>query len=270
MTECNNLQEFLNFSQTQRAQITKLVLGSKGISTEGAALLAEALKTNNTLTYLDLRVNRIGAEGAALLAEALKTNTTLKILKLALNNIGTEGAETLKEALQENSTLTKLELYDNNIDYGIKKHLIELLDRNKLIEEAVLNSLKKIAANDDVVDVDITKIPNIKHIESIKNPIINALDRYLDNEAFFKKELQKSGLSSYIQILDAKADIHKASQLLKTEDIKADETEATVETNYSKLHTEDILGNIGSYLTAKDAMVLKITSLAPKKASENP
>ncbi|MDG1437024.1 MAG: hypothetical protein P8P83_04545 [Rickettsiaceae bacterium] len=271
----------------KNSTLTKFNLGNNNIGTEGAKALAEALKINNTLTSLSLYSNKIGDEGAALLAEAIKTNKTLTSLNLRCKNIGTEGAEALAEALKINNTLTELLLYNNKIDdEELEVHLKELIDRNKLIKDAVLYSLKKIAANDDVVDIDITKIPNIQHIDSIKNPIINPLDRYLDNEELFKEKLQESSLGLNIEILDAKADIHKASQLLKTEetfkpiDIPAPEemitrkvkalTDDVATVEASPLHKNDLLGNIGSYLTPKDAGALKVTSRAPKKASENP
>ncbi|KAI8602835.1 hypothetical protein EDD21DRAFT_413601, partial [Dissophora ornata] len=50
-----------------------------------------ALKTNTTLTTLNLRYNSIGNEGALALLEALKTNTTLTTLDLRINSIGKEG-----------------------------------------------------------------------------------------------------------------------------------------------------------------------------------
>ena len=48
---------------------------NNAIGDEGAAALAEALKVNTALTWLDLKDNEIGDEGAAALAEALKVNT---------------------------------------------------------------------------------------------------------------------------------------------------------------------------------------------------
>ena len=46
----------------------------------GAESLATALKTNTTLTNLDLSSNNLGPVGAESLAKALETNTALKIL----------------------------------------------------------------------------------------------------------------------------------------------------------------------------------------------
>jgi Ran GTPase-activating protein (RanGAP) involved in mRNA processing and transport len=76
--------------------LTLFALTVNRIGDEGARALAEALKTNKTLTLIDFRCkkfvrvwrfclidgvaytdNRIGDEGARALAEALKTNKTL-------------------------------------------------------------------------------------------------------------------------------------------------------------------------------------------------
>ena len=81
--------------------------------------LAEALKTNTTLTDIILDNNKIGDEGAKAIAEALKTNTTLINLKLSTNIIGDEGANALAEALKTNTT-TKLNL-DNNRSSKLSK-----------------------------------------------------------------------------------------------------------------------------------------------------
>ena len=59
------------------------------------------------LTFID---NSIGVEGAKELAEALKTNTTLTEINLGDNSIGGEGAKAIAEALKTNTTLTQINL----------------------------------------------------------------------------------------------------------------------------------------------------------------
>ena len=128
------------------------------IGDTGATSLSEALKSNTTLTQLDLSredkrnntqmtsinnppfsilikstVNKIGNTGAASLSEALKSNTTITQLNLSReyktnntqmasinnplfsilikstdNRIGETGAASLSEALKSNTTLTQL------------------------------------------------------------------------------------------------------------------------------------------------------------------
>ena len=178
----------------------------------------------------------------------------------------------------------------SNIDYGITKHLIELLDRNKLIEDAVLDSLKQIAEGDHVKDIDIRKIGNIKHTKFLTEHIINPLERYAENKAYFKQKLQQHNLD--IKTLEEKVTdyqdsvgLERAAPLLKTEEhfdfknpdnipedlkkyISEENKPSTVEKILSPLHSDDFLGIIGSYLTAKDARVLKEAFSAPEKDSD--
>jgi Ran GTPase-activating protein (RanGAP) involved in mRNA processing and transport len=53
--------------------------------------IVEALKTNTTLTSLNLGFNSIGNEGGKAIGESLKMNRTLTELNLGDNEIGDEG-----------------------------------------------------------------------------------------------------------------------------------------------------------------------------------
>jgi len=63
--------------------------------------LAEALKTNTSVTSINLGFNSIGAEGMKALAEALKTNTSVTSIDLRCNSIGAEGMKALKQVIKE-------------------------------------------------------------------------------------------------------------------------------------------------------------------------
>ncbi|MDG1436419.1 MAG: hypothetical protein P8P83_01350 [Rickettsiaceae bacterium] len=269
--------------------LERLDLAWNNIGAEGAVALAEALKINGTLTMLNLYGGNIGVEGAKAIAEVLKTNTTLSRLHLEGKDLGAEGAKAIAEVLKTNTTLTMFGIENNNIGAELKGHIKELVERNELIQKAVLDSLKTIAAGNDVVDIDIREIENIKHIESIKNPIINPLDRYAENKVYFKLKLQQHDLSSYIEILDTKVIIHQDSvgydrgkPLLKSAEYfeqkklpvpegmitrKVDALPATIDT--TPLSIDVVYGNIGSYLTAKDAIALKVTSRPPADEALN-
>lgn len=78
------------------------------IGESGASALARALRTNCTLTYLDLGDNAIGDSGAAAIGNALKSNRNLTHLYLNHNKIGDRGAEALAKALQSERTFTQL------------------------------------------------------------------------------------------------------------------------------------------------------------------
>ncbi|KAK3836626.1 MAG: hypothetical protein JOS17DRAFT_787789 [Linnemannia elongata] len=70
--------------------------------------LSEALKTNSTLTALDLDGNSVGDNGAQALSEALKINSNLTALALNYSSIRDHGTQALSEACNTNSTVTIL------------------------------------------------------------------------------------------------------------------------------------------------------------------
>lgn len=118
----------------QGIKLTKLNITS--IDTEKAIILAQVLKTNTSLEYIDLTqlqpiepYVRIDEKGAYAFAEALQTNKTLKILILDGNKIGDFAAYVLAEALKRNTTLEKLELKWNNLG----KDLIDKIKHDKRI-----------------------------------------------------------------------------------------------------------------------------------------
>ncbi|KAG0049742.1 hypothetical protein BGZ89_004087, partial [Linnemannia elongata] len=103
--------------------------------------LAEALKTNSTLTSLNLQENKIGSPEVQLMAEAFKTNSTLTTLWLGYNSIGDDGAQALSEALKTNSTLTTLELQYNSIGDNGAQALSEALKTNSTLTTLNLGNL---------------------------------------------------------------------------------------------------------------------------------
>ena len=92
--------------------VTALHLTDINLGADGVAALANALQTNTTLTVLNLRGNNLGA---AVLANALQTNITLTFLGLSANNLGADGVAALANALQTNTTLIALNLSHNNL-----------------------------------------------------------------------------------------------------------------------------------------------------------
>ncbi|KAF9536888.1 hypothetical protein EC957_009435 [Mortierella hygrophila] len=107
--------------------------GGESLGRKGLRRLAETLKTDSTLTALDLKSNKIGDNGAVALPEALKANSALTTLNLGANSIGSDGAVALAEALKTNSTLTALDLYSNSIGDKGAVALSEALKANSTL-----------------------------------------------------------------------------------------------------------------------------------------
>lgn len=82
----------------------------------GALQLCEGLRSNSSLTKLQLSYCEVGADGAAALAEVLSMPTcALKSLDVSGNRLGSEGMLSLVSGLASNTKLEELNLADNNI-----------------------------------------------------------------------------------------------------------------------------------------------------------
>ena len=99
--------------------------------------LAEALRTNSTLTQLYLQYNQIGDTGVGAIAESLKVNSTLTQLDLESNQIGDTGGGAIAESLKVNSTLTKLYLGSNQIENEIEETIYEEIKINQAQQQLI-------------------------------------------------------------------------------------------------------------------------------------
>ena len=101
----------------------------------GASSMAEALKVNTSLSYLNLDFGgSFGDAATAALSDALKINRTLTHLSLWGKGIGDTGASLLDDALKVNSTLTRLDLRHNHISDAMGKTSINEDGRNHYLK----------------------------------------------------------------------------------------------------------------------------------------
>jgi hypothetical protein len=95
----------LNFAGTVRQILLnnciEVRLDSHGLVQSEIVTLAEALSQpqSRSVTQLHLRRNNLGCEGAVLIAQALKGNDTVEQIRLSDNGIGDKGAQALCEML---------------------------------------------------------------------------------------------------------------------------------------------------------------------------
>lgn len=97
--------------------------------------ILQRLRENDpTLTLLVLR--HLDQQGILELAKVLiKTNTTLTTLNLTNSQIRNEGAQALAEALKTNTVLTRLDLAYNEIDHGMVQNINGHLEYNQRIAQ---------------------------------------------------------------------------------------------------------------------------------------
>jgi hypothetical protein len=125
------------FNRIQSSSSTSLYLSSNSdlnsgpfIGNSGAYEIAEALKVNKILTYLDLSGNKIGDDGAKKILEALKVNKTLIHLDLSGNRY--------KYPLPELGIVMHYVISDE-----IMNKIENLLKRNRTLKSGLINSVKK-------------------------------------------------------------------------------------------------------------------------------
>ncbi|XP_059816205.1 NACHT, LRR and PYD domains-containing protein 3-like [Hypanus sabinus] len=130
-------------ARNPECKIQKLVLNRVGLTDSGAEDLASALRSNPSLTELDLSYNKLGDSGVKLVSAALK-NPECKIQKLWLNRVGLtdSGAEDLASALRSNPSLTELDLSYNKLgDSGVKLVSAALRNPECKIQKLVLENV---------------------------------------------------------------------------------------------------------------------------------
>ena len=135
------IQSFTSISRTTRSQIrertylhvcsramypiTSLILCDNQIHADGGKYLGKALKLNDTLLELDLRLNRLSDVGGALLFNGLVSNSSLNSLNVSCNSLGTATAKKCIEYLKADTcALLFLDITCNEFgEHGCKQIL---------------------------------------------------------------------------------------------------------------------------------------------------
>lgn len=125
----------------------------------GAQVLAEILKTNTSLTKLELSENKIGDNGSKEFAEVLKVNTALTSLHIVNNKISDEGVIVMVEALKVNASLTGLFIYNiyHKKGYEVYVPILEALKSNFSLTQLFIEFNQKV---NNLFEQDIDKFTN--------------------------------------------------------------------------------------------------------------
>ena len=184
------LREHEKDEQTKRlmrGELVELHLSNCQIGDDGAEIVADFLRSDETVKEVYLWSCHFGPRGAKAIADALKHNQTVEHLCLNYNGIGDEGAEALIKALKYNVCMKRLFVRANNIAPELEATIKYLTKtRNKiLIPSAVRHaSLFLIAARRNSIDAgniaifpkEIVKMIAMEVWATRKEPIwINAL-----------------------------------------------------------------------------------------------
>jgi len=102
-----------------------------GKDSTGVQALCDVLKSNMTISHLDLRNNRITNVGAKYLGEMLMSNTTITHLDLSWNDLGVNGGLALLDGLKHNNTLVDCQLSGSKVGEETLHEVAFLLRRNR-------------------------------------------------------------------------------------------------------------------------------------------
>ena len=127
-----NLKEFTSILENNET-VTSIDLGLNKLSSDGVKTIIEMLKTTN-VKKINFHNSQIQGEYAQVIAEALKSNTTLICIGLTRNAIDDDGVIAIAEALKPNKTLKILDL-SHNYAIGDKgaEAIAEMLGKNKTL-----------------------------------------------------------------------------------------------------------------------------------------
>ena len=102
--------------------------------------LCDALKTNRTLSSLDLRNNRLNSECGLSIARLLLCNRTLSSLDLRWNNLGAAGGAAIADALVRNHHVRHIMLSGNRVPSQTIRAIEEALAKNREVGLVAANS----------------------------------------------------------------------------------------------------------------------------------
>ena len=138
-----------------RDELVDLNLGDCPIGDDGAEIVSDFLKHDETVKKVWLYHCKIGPRGAKAIADAMKHNQTVEFLYFFVNQIGEEGVAAFIDALNYNVCTKKFMIDTNEIAPELKATLEYLpRTRNKILIPAAVRraSLSLIAARRNIAD----------------------------------------------------------------------------------------------------------------------
>eukprot|EP01123_Difflugia_compressa_P015965 TRINITY_DN939_c0_g1_i2.p1 TRINITY_DN939_c0_g1~~TRINITY_DN939_c0_g1_i2.p1 ORF type:complete len:261 (+),score=89.88 TRINITY_DN939_c0_g1_i2:35-817(+) len=118
-------------------QLKRLTLSKLNITDQSVSLLAELLKTNKSIVYLDVSHNKFGTAGLIAIAESLKSNTTLIELSVIGQSqpFGEAGLQKMTEMFDFNVTLQKINWrLHSRQSFALNKLISRNVDINRRIQ----------------------------------------------------------------------------------------------------------------------------------------
>lgn len=153
--------------------LKKIELDNNKLGSKTCQAFGESLITNTSLKYLSLDSNQIvtyqDLNGVKALAEAIRSNNTLTSLNLWRCGINIAGGGILAGGIEDNDTLLFCDIGHNNIEMADVKRVVEKLDANLAAYEKAERQRRKDAVEEGKKQ---------KHLEDIKEVNIHCSQCY--------------------------------------------------------------------------------------------
>jgi hypothetical protein len=150
--------------------LRKIELDNNKIGSKACHAFGESLLTNTSLKYLSLDSNQIATyqdmNGLKALADALRTNNTLTSLNLWRCGINMGGGSILAGGIEDNNTILFCDIGHNNIEIGDIKRIVEKLDSNLAAYETAERQRRKDAVEDNKRQKQIEDIKEVRANEN--------------------------------------------------------------------------------------------------------
>ena len=115
--------------------LQRLDLSNNTLSDDGAVIISDGLKNNNTLLELNISHNNITNKGIKNITESIQVNTTLKELNLSRNILSDDGVAAFSDGLKYNISLQELNISHNKITDEGAKMISEAIKVNKTLQK---------------------------------------------------------------------------------------------------------------------------------------
>lgn len=125
--------ECLNRTSCNDPHFSSLDLEAQTYPADFVGSLAEVIKSNTYLTYINLSRHQAGNTGVKQLCLGLRGNSTLKRLNLSHTGIGMVAAQAVCDLLIVNKSLTQLNLAGNHLISEISPRLAEVMKSNRTL-----------------------------------------------------------------------------------------------------------------------------------------
>ena len=202
------VNNFIDISKSSSPQyfITTVKLGYNDLKDEGAAVVASFLKSNRTITCLDLGFNGIGDIGMESLSKALSLNVApIQVLYLSGNLLTSVGFQSLSKSIALNNTLKTLYLTGNTGKEEGAKFISGGLEHNYSIDKLCLNGNKIGSLGSKSISQLLLRNHTITHInlvifflfKFIYQLTINSLNRVI---TIFRTMVSLTWLNLYMNI----------------------------------------------------------------------